>query len=102
MLFNPRVGLRRDIQNMIRHLNHALALGDYTGGRVWIEDEEKDSAALWAAKKGDRELRGKWPDMHDSMIDRANSLLSSGYGMIPRWGPNRVLNWPRVSLASSL
>ena len=34
VLFNPRMGLHRDIQNMPGHSNHALALGDYTGGRV--------------------------------------------------------------------
>ena len=48
VLFNPRMGLHRDIQNMPGRLNHALALGDYTGGRVWIEDDEGD----WPTKKG--------------------------------------------------
>ena len=57
-LFNPRMGLHRDIQNMPGHLNHALALGDYTGGRVWIEDHEGDSTAWLADKKRERELRG--------------------------------------------
>ena len=45
VLFNPHMGLHRDIQNMPRHSNHALALGDYTGGRVWIEDDDGDSTA---------------------------------------------------------
>ena len=63
VLFNPRMGLHRDIQNMPGHLNHALALGDYTGGRVWIEDDEGDSAAWLADKKGGRELRGRWLDI---------------------------------------
>ncbi|CAE7681717.1 unnamed protein product [Symbiodinium necroappetens] len=62
-LFNPRMGLHRDIQNMAGHLNHALALGDDTGGRVWIEDDDGDSTAL-----GGRELRGKWLDMHDKPV----------------------------------
>ena len=57
VLFNPRMGLHRDIQNMPGHLNHALALGDYAGGRVWIEDDEGDSTARLADKKGERELR---------------------------------------------
>ena len=57
-LFSPRMGLHRDIQNMPGHLNHALALGDYTGGRVWIEDHEGDSTAWLADKKRERELRG--------------------------------------------
>ncbi|CAE7203396.1 unnamed protein product [Symbiodinium sp. CCMP2592] len=68
VLFNPRMGLHRDIQNMPGHLNHALALGDYTGGRVWIEDDEGDSTARLAAKTGERELRGKWLDMHDKPV----------------------------------
>ena len=58
VLFKPRMGLHRDIQNMAGHLNHALALGNYAGGRVWIEDDERDSAAWLATKKGERELRG--------------------------------------------
>ena len=33
-------GPARDIQNMLGHLNHALAPDDYAGGRVWIEDDE--------------------------------------------------------------
>ena len=56
VLFNPRMGLHRDIQNMPGHSNHALALGDYTGGRVWIEDDEGDSTAWLDDKKGGREL----------------------------------------------
>ena len=64
----PRMGLHRDIQNMPGHLNHALALGDYTGGRVWIEDHEGDSTAWLADKKRERELRGRWLDMHDQPV----------------------------------
>ena len=68
VLFNPRMGLHRDIQNMPGHSNHALALGDYTGGRVWIEDDEGDCTAWLADKKGGRELRGRWLDMHDKPV----------------------------------
>ncbi|OLP86859.1 hypothetical protein AK812_SmicGene31974 [Symbiodinium microadriaticum] len=68
VLFNPRMGLHRDIQNMPGHSNHALALGDYTGGRVWIEDDDGDSTAWLADKKGGRELRGRWLDMHDKPV----------------------------------
>ena len=68
VLFNPRMGLHRDIQNMPGHSNHALALGDYTGGRVWIEDDGGDSTAWLADKKGGRELRGRWLDMHDNPV----------------------------------
>ena len=68
VLFNPRMGLHRDIQNMPGHSNHALALGEYTGGRVWIEDDEGDSTAWLEDKKGGRELRGRWLDMHDKPV----------------------------------
>ena len=62
------MGLHRDIQNMPGHANHALALGDYTGGRVWLEDDEGDSTAWLEDKKGGRELRGRWLDMHDKPV----------------------------------
>ena len=39
-------------QNMPRHLNHALALGDYAGGRVWIEDDEGTRRPGWPTRKG--------------------------------------------------
>ena len=68
VLFNPRMGLHRDIQNKPGHLNHALALRDFTGKRVWIEDDDGDSTAWLADKKGERELRGRWLDMHDKPV----------------------------------
>ncbi|CAE7201940.1 unnamed protein product [Symbiodinium sp. CCMP2592] len=40
----------------------------YAGGRVWIEDDEGDSTAWLADKKGGRELRGRWLDMHDEPV----------------------------------
>ena len=46
-----------------RHPEHARALescagsGEYTGGRVWIEDDEGGSTAWLEDKKGGRELR---------------------------------------------
>ena len=78
VLFNPRMGLHHDIQNMAGHLNHALALGNYARGRVWIEDDEGDSAAWLATKKGERELRGRWLDMHDKPVSFVRSPLSHG------------------------
>ena len=68
VLFNPHMGLHRDIQNMIGQPNHAIALGDFTGGRVRIEDDEGDSVTRLATKKGERELRGRWLDMHDKPV----------------------------------
>ena len=52
VLFNPRMGLHRDIQNMPGHSNHALALGEYTGGRVWIEDDEGGLPGLAGRQEG--------------------------------------------------
>ena len=43
VLLNPRIGLHRDMQNMAGKLNHAITLGTFNGGRVWIEDEEGTS-----------------------------------------------------------
>ena len=43
VLLNPRIGLHRDMQNMVGKLNHAITLGTFNGGRVWIEDEEGTS-----------------------------------------------------------
>ena len=68
VLFNPHMGLHRDIQNMIGQPNHAIALGEFSGGRVWIEDDEGDSTAWLEDKKGGRELRGRWLDMHDKPV----------------------------------
>ena len=85
VLYNPRMGLHRDIQNMPGHSNHALALGEYTGGRVWIEDDEGDSTAWLEDKKGGRELRGRWLDMHDKTSPSASMLAA-----ITRSNPTRV------------
>ena len=35
---------------------------------MWIEDDEGDSTAWLADKKGGRELRGRWLDMHDKPV----------------------------------
>ena len=43
VLLNPRIGLHRDMQNMVGKLNHAITLGTFNGGRVWIEDDEGTS-----------------------------------------------------------
>ena len=56
VLYNPHMGLHRDIQNMPGHSNHALALGEYTGGRVWIEADDGEPG--WRTRRAD-ELRGR-------------------------------------------
>ena len=50
VLLNPRIGLHRDMQNMVGKLNHAIALGSFSGGRVWIEDDEHLRAASMKPK----------------------------------------------------
>ena len=35
---------------------------------MWIEDDEGDSPASLEDKKGGRELRGRWLDMHDNPV----------------------------------
>ena len=44
ILCNPKMGLHRDLLNLRGHSNHAVALGSFTGGRVWVEDENGDAA----------------------------------------------------------
>ncbi|OLP75962.1 hypothetical protein AK812_SmicGene44168 [Symbiodinium microadriaticum] len=75
VLFNPHMGLHRDIQNMIGQPNHAIALGEFSGGRVWIEDDEGESTAWLEDKKGGRELRGRWLDMHDKPVSFEARIL---------------------------
>ena len=48
------------------HSNHAL--WRLHRGQVWIEDDEGDSTTLLEDKKGGRELRGGWLDMHKNVV----------------------------------
>ena len=65
VLLNPRIGLHRDMQNMVGKLNHAITLGTFNGGRVWIEDEEGTSIETTRKNGKVRELKGTWIDIHD-------------------------------------
>ena len=56
VLLNPRIGLHRDMQNMVGKLNHALTLGTFNGGRVWIENEEGTSIETTTKNGKVREL----------------------------------------------
>ena len=51
VLYNPSMPLHRDILNMIGHANHAITLGNFMEGRVWIEDENGQATALLETKK---------------------------------------------------
>ena len=40
VILNSRIGLHCNMGNMIGMPNHAIALGNFTGGQVWVEDDE--------------------------------------------------------------
>ena len=65
VLLNPRIGLHRDMQNMVGKLNHAITLGTFNGGRVWIVDDEGTSIETTTKNGKVRELKGTWIDIHD-------------------------------------
>ena len=46
------------MQNMVGKLNHAIALGSFSGGRVWIEDDEGTSMEKLSKNGKVRELKG--------------------------------------------
>ena len=87
VLFNPRMGLHRDIQNMPGHSNHALALGDYIEGRVWIEDDEGDSTAWLDDKKGGESYEA---DGWTCTTSPSASMLAA----IIRWSHTRATSFP--------
>ena len=68
VLRNPKVGLHRDLLNLKGHPNHAITLGSFTGGRVWVEDENGDIPAEVQMKTKTRALIGAWHDTHDKPI----------------------------------
>ena len=65
VLLNPRIGLHRDMQNMVGELNHAITLGNFIGGRVWIEDDEGTSIEKLSKNGKVRKLKGSWFEIHD-------------------------------------
>ena len=68
VLYNPSMPLHRDILNMKGHANHAITLGNFMEGRVWVEDENGQASALLETKNGQKVLRGTWIDMHDKAV----------------------------------
>ena len=68
ILCNPKMGLHRDLLNLKGHPNHAVTLGAFTGGRVWVEDENGDAAEEVNMKTKVRSLIGSWHDIHDKPI----------------------------------
>ena len=67
VLYNPSMPLHRDILNMIGHANHAVALGNFLEGRVWIEDENGQATTVLETQNGQK-LLGTWIDMHDAPV----------------------------------
>ena len=70
VLYNPSMPLHRDILNMIGHANHAVALGNFLEGRVWIEDENGQATTVLETKNGQKLLHGTWIDMHDAPVKK--------------------------------
>ena len=68
VLLNPCAGLHRDIHNSAIHRNCVIGLGDYSGGRIWLEDASGDCPAQLIKDNVTQELRGTWLDMHDTPI----------------------------------
>ena len=68
VLYNPSMPLHRDILNMIGHANHAVALGNFLEGRIWIEDENGQATTVLETKNGQKLLHGTWIDMHDAPV----------------------------------
>ena len=54
------------MQNMVGKLNHAITLGTFNGGRVWIEDEDGSSIETTTKNGKVRELKGTWINIHDT------------------------------------
>ena len=68
ILCNPKMGLHRDLTNLKGHMNHAITLGSFSGGRVWVEDENGDAPEKVEMKTRTRALIGTWHDIHDKPI----------------------------------
>ena len=68
ILCNPKMGLHRDLLNLKGHPNHAITLGSFTGGRVWVENENGDAPAEVQLRTKTRALIGSWHDIHDKPI----------------------------------
>ena len=65
ILCNPKMGLHRDLLNLKGHMNHAITLGSFSGGRVWVEDENGSFPAEVKLRTKTRSLIGTWHDIHD-------------------------------------
>ena len=53
---------------MIGKPNHAIALGSFTGGRIWAEDDDGTSPEVRVTKRSTQQLWGSWIDMHDKPV----------------------------------
>ena len=94
VLLNPRIGLHRDMQNMVGKLNHAVTLGTFNGGRVWIEDEEGTSIETTTKNGKVRELKGTWIDIHD----KPRSSTRDGFIKLSHTKVRRIFRSPSCKL----
>ena len=62
------MGLHRDLLNLKGHMNHAITLDSFSGGRVWVEDENGSFPAEVKLRTNTRSLMGTWHDIHDKPI----------------------------------
>ena len=44
ILCNPQMELHRDLMNLKGHMNYAITLGSFSGGRIWVEDKNGDAS----------------------------------------------------------
>ena len=56
------------MQNTVGELNHAITLGIFIGGRMWIEDDKGTSMEKLSKNNKVRELKGSWVDIHDKPV----------------------------------
>ena len=60
ILCNPKMGLHRDLMNLKDHMNHAVTLESFSGGRIWVEDENEDAAEKVQMKNQNASSRGNF------------------------------------------
>ena len=49
----------------VGHMNHAITLGSFSGGRVWVENENGSFPVQVKLRTKTRFLMGTWHDIHD-------------------------------------
>ena len=68
VLGNLHVGLHHDGCNFVDHTNHAIILGSFQGGRVWVEDESGTSCDEVRQKNKMQTITGTWHNLQDKRL----------------------------------